>query len=254
MKKTLLILVLFLPFSAFAQDEQSPPLEGRIRYLVTQNWAKQMESLDYLSKQRKERIAYMWGGRRSEWKKYTEFYFTATETKYMDSEEKAEPDDEGYSWRKEAYFLKRNFEKNTTYDVIEMLGKTYIVEDSLYAPEWKIHNDLKEVAGHICMKAFWEDTVKHQKIVAWFAQDILHSGGPERFCGLPGMILEVDLNNGAMVVTADKIEMKKLSNELELPKKLKGKKINEAEYQDILKKFIAEKTEAEEPYFWGIRY
>ena len=253
MKKTLLLFAFLFPLFAFAQEEQSPLHEGRIRYLVTHDWAKKMAAVDYLSKQRKERIAYMWGNR-SEWKLYANLFFNATETRYEDSEEKAEPDDEGYSWRKEAYQIKRNFEKNTEYDVIEMLGKTYIVEDSLYTPEWKIHNDLKEVAGHICMKAFWEDTIKKQKIVAWFAQDIPHSGGPERFCGLPGMILEVDVNNGAMVITADLIESKKLDKELDLPKKYKGKKIKEAEYQDILKKFIAEKTKAEEPYFWGIRY
>lgn len=252
MKKTLLILALILPLSAFAQDQQ-PPLEGYVRYLVVHDWAKKMAAVDYLSKQRKERIAYMWGNR-SEWKMYANFYFTPTETRYEDSEESAEADDEGYSWRKDVYQIKRNFDNSTTYDVIEMLGKKYIIEDTLRPQDWKIHNDLKEVAGHICMKAFWEDTVKQQKVVAWFAQDIPHSGGPERFCGLPGMILEVDINNGAMVITADKIEMKKLSNELDLPKKVKGKKIAEAEYQGILKKHIEEKRKAEEPYFWGIRY
>lgn len=252
MKKTLLILALILPLSAFAQDQQ-PPLEGYIRYLVVHDWAKKMAAVDYLSKQRKERIAYMWGNR-SEWKMYANFYFTPTQTRYEDSEESAEADDEGYSWRKDVYQIKRDFEKNTTYDVIEMLGKKYIIEDTLRPQDWKIHNDLKEVAGHICMRAFWEDTVKQQKVVAWFAQDIPHSGGPERFCGLPGMILEVDINNGGMLITADKIEMKKLSNELDLPKKVKGKKIAEAEYQGILKKHIEEKRKAEEPYFWGIRY
>lgn len=245
-------LVFTLVFSAAAQD-QTPPLEGRVRYLVIHDWSKKMAAVDYLSKQRRERISYMWGNR-SEWKMYANFYFNANETRYEDSEEKAEPDDEGYSWRKDVYQIKRNFEKNTTYDVIEMLGKTYIIEDSLYMPDWKIHNDLKEVAGHICMKAYWEDTIKHNKVVAWFAQDIPHSGGPERFCGLPGLILEVDVNNGALVLMADLIEMKKLDKELDLPKKYKGKKVSEAEYRDVLTKFIAEKREAEEPYFWGIRY
>jgi GLPGLI family protein len=49
-------------------------------------------------------------------------------------------------------------------DVIEMLGKTYIVEDSLKLPEWKILNDLKEVAGHICMKAQVEDLSKIRRL------------------------------------------------------------------------------------------
>jgi len=252
MKKNLVILAFLLPCLAFSQEEQQP-LEGAIRYLVTHDWAKKMAAVDYLSKQRKERIAYMWGND-SEWKMYANLYFTPTETKYEDSEEKAEADDQGYSWRKDAYYIKRNFETNTLYDVIAMLGKTYIIEDSLKAPDWKIHNDLKEVAGHICMKAYWEDTIKQQKVVAWFAQDFPHSGGPERFFGLPGMILEVDVNNGAMIISADRIEMKKLTTELDLPKKIKGKKIREAEYQDMLKKYIDEKRKAEEPYFWGIRY
>jgi hypothetical protein len=68
------------------------------------------------------------------------------------------------------------------------------------------------------------------------------------------MILEVDVNNGAMVISANSIESKKLDKELDLPKKIQRKKIKEAEYQNILKKFIAEKTKAEEPYFWAIRY
>lgn len=254
MKKILLCLTLLVAFTLplFSQD-QAPVLEGRVRYLIIHDWAKKMAAVDYLSKQRKERIAYMWGND-SEWKMYANFFFTPNESKYQDSDEKAEADDEGYSWRKDEYIIKRNFEKNTEYDVIEMLGKTYIIEDSLYMPDWKIHNDLKEVAGHICMRAFWEDTIKHQKVVAWFAQDIPHSGGPERFCGLPGLILEVDLNDGALIITADLIETKKLTTEMDLPKKLKGKKIKEADYQDILKKFIKEKREAEEPYFWGMRY
>lgn len=232
---------------------QAQEIEGVIRYLVIHNWSKKMAAVDYISKQQRERIAYMWGNR-SEWKVYTTLYITPTQTKYEDSEEKAEPDDEGYSWRKDVYYIRHNYADNTMYNVIQMLGKTYIIEDSLRAPDWKILNELKEVAGHICMKASWMDTIKQQKVIAWFAMDIPISAGPERFYGLPGLIMEVDVNDGGMVVTADRIDLKKLGNELDLPKKIKGKKVSDAEYTDILKKHIEEKREAEEPYFWGIRY
>lgn len=237
-------------FSSLSAQE----LEGEIRYLRTSNWTKQMAALDFISKQQRERMAYMWGNR-SEWKSYTTLYFTPTESKYEDSEERAEPDDAGYSWRKDAFFLKRNFEENTIYDVMTLLGKTYILEDSLRAPNWKILNDMKEVAGHICMNAYWEDTLKQQRIVAWFALDMPVPAGPERLCGLPGLILEADVNDGALILTADRITEKKLTTELNLPKKkIKGKKITEAEYLDILKKHIAEKRKAEEAWFWGVRY
>jgi GLPGLI family protein len=253
MKKIIVYCLIIMPF--FIRAQQAPQgTEGTVRYLKTQNWAKMMASLDYMSKQTRERIMYQWGNR-SEWKQFCVLHFNTKETKYETSEELAEPDDEGYSWRKNLFFVKRNFEQNTMNEGYEMLGKTYIIEDSLGGFEWKIQNDLKEVAGHICMKAFYEDTLKKQKIVAWFAQDIPSSAGPERFYGLPGLILEVNYNDDALVLTADKIDYKKLTTELNLPKKLKGKKIKEAEYFAILKKHIDEKVKEEQPWFWGdIRY
>jgi GLPGLI family protein len=234
-------------------SDQRPVTEGSIRYLVTHNWSKKMEALSYLSKQRKERIAYMQGSR-SEWHNYTLLHFSPTQSSYVDSEERAEPDDDGYSWRKEAFWINRNFVQNTTSEALIIQGKTYLIQDSLRCQDWKILNDMKEVAGHLCMNASWEDTIKMQKIVAWFALDIPYSGGPERLCGLPGLILEADVNNGAMVLTANRIEAKSITTEFDLPKKQKGKKVNEMEYRKVLKKFIDEQVKAEQPYFWDIRY
>lgn len=248
MKKTLILLLALCPVLIFAQG-----MEGRIRYLVTHNWTKKMERLDYLSKQQRERVAYMWGNR-AEWKTYSNLFFNETQTKFEESEEKAEPEDEGYSWRKDVFFLKRDFASNTQFDGRTMLGKTYLVEDSLHIPKWRILNDLKEVAGHVCMKAILQDTLRKQKIVAWFAQDMPHNGGPEYLCGLPGMILEADINDGAMILSADLIEMKKLSTELNPLAKLKGKKIKQVDFEKMVKAHIKEKTEQEEPWFWGIRY
>lgn len=231
----------------------SQEMEGVIRYLRTQNWAKQMASLDYLSKQQREKISYMWGTN-SEWKTYSNLYFNANSSKYEDSEERAEADDAGYSWRKDAFEIHRDFAQNKTMDLVQLLGKTYFVEDSIHAQDWKIKNDMKEVAGHVCMNAVWVDSLKRQTINVWFALDMPLSAGPERLCGLPGLILEADVNDGALLLVADRIEMKKLSRELDLPKKIKAKRIKEPEYADIVRKHIAEKKENEEPWFWGMRY
>ena len=250
MKKILLVLMILLPTATWAQQS----FEGVARYLVTHNWTKKLAAVPYISKQQKERSAYMWGNE-SEWKLYNNLYFTANSSKFENSKEKADPnDDDRWAGRTELFFMKRDFTNNTMTDAMDFLGKSYLIEDDIQPIDWKIQNDLKEVAGHICMKAFTEDTLKNQKIVAWFAQDIHISAGPDRFSGLPGMILEIDINDGAMIMSADKIELKKLTTELDLPKKIKSKKIKYAEYHDLETKFILEKRKEESFPFWGIRY
>ncbi|HOV12284.1 MAG TPA: GLPGLI family protein [Bacteroidales bacterium] len=234
-------------FKSYGQQE---PV--KIKYLTTYNWVKMLNACDYLSKESKERTAYMWGNR-SEWKMYSILYSSATHSRFEDSEERPDGDDDNYQGRKETFFMIHNFENQTYVHVLEMLGKTYLISDSLKMPDWKIKNDLKEVSGHVCMNAALKDTLRGQKIVAWFALDMPLQAGPDRFYGLPGMILEVDINNGAEVITAEKIEKVSLTNEFELPKKLKAKKISGTEYAAILKKFYDDKRKAEE-FPWGVRY
>lgn len=135
-----------------------------------------------------------------------------------------------------------------------MSGKTYLVDDSLKTLDWKILNDIKDVAGHICMKAMIQDTIKKQKIIAWFAQDIPISAGPERLYGLPGLIMELNINDGAVIVEATKIEPLKITTQMDLPKKLKGKRINELAYRDMIRRYIQEKIKEEQNPFWSIRY
>lgn len=242
----LLVLPVFL-------NAQKP--EGHIKFLITQNWAKKMAAVDYMSQQARDRINYMWGGSRAEWKQYAEMYFTIDRTLYFDSEDEAEREMDAFSYRKDEFYIGRNFATQTAHDVLVFLDKLYILDDSIKTPDWKILNDMKDVAGHICMNAYYYDSLKMQKVIAWYALDIPVPGGPERLCGLPGMILEVDINNGAMIITAESIDMKALTgNELELPKRFKGKKINEEVYRQKLKEYFQERRKAEEPPFWGIRY
>ncbi|MDJ1469867.1 GLPGLI family protein [Cytophagaceae bacterium DM2B3-1] len=246
MKKLVLLFTLLLSIAASAQQE------GIVHYTRTTYWTKMINQLTFLSKQEKERNAYMWGGR-DDWKEYMVLYFNDKSSKYTYSDEKS-AESSGYDWRKEQYVVKRDFEKNTMVDIIEMVGKTYIIEDSLGTQNWKIMNDLKDVAGHICMKAMKEDTVKKQKIVAWFAQDIPSNIGPERSYGLPGMILALDINDGTVTIEASRIENKKLTQELDLPKKMKGTKLTETAYENMLDKFIKEKIKEERNPYWMIRY
>jgi GLPGLI family protein len=243
-----IVIMILVSSEIYAQK-----IEGSIRYLMTENYVKQLAAIDYLSKQAIDRNAYVYGNR-SEYKSYSQLYLNAFQTKYEDSEESPNKDVSTWSYRKDEYTISRNYDKNTLHDIIDLQGKTLIIEDSLHAPKWKILNEMKEIAGHVCMNAVMTDTVKKQKVEGWFALDIKNNGGPERFFGLPGLILEVNINNGGMIITADKIEEKKLTTELDLPKKIKGKKIKEIDYYNTIKKLYEEKRKMEQPLFYYMRY
>jgi GLPGLI family protein len=245
--KKVAILLMLISFSAFCQEVKT---EGLVQYERTTFWVNIMSRLTYLSAEEKDRIKLTWGSTDEGWKQKMTLAFNESQSLYAYGEDNAE---QGWSGRKETFFLTKNFASEHSTDYIDMLGKTYIVDDTLHTPTWKILNQIKEVAGFICMKAETVDTVKNQKITAWFAQDIPVMAGPERYFGLPGLILELDINDGDVVITASKVEFKKLTNEFNL-KKIKGKKISDAEYTKIIADFIKESIKGERNPYWGLRY
>lgn len=66
--------------------------------------------------------------------------------------------------------------------------KNYLVEAPVASYRWKIESDMRMIAGYPCRKAVTKicDSVV---VVAFYCDQIMVSGGPEGFGGLPGMIL-----------------------------------------------------------------
>lgn len=250
MKKLFILFGLLLSIAANAQNTG-----GVVNYTRKEYWSRIINRMTYLSQEEKDRSAQI----RKNWEEDNKgekmkLTFNENESLYTYGNDQGETDDGQYSWRHDEYKLYRNFEKDKKIDIIEMLGKTYIVEDSLNTPTWKIGDQIKEVAGYICMKAETEDPIKKQKITAWFAQDIPVPAGPERYNGLPGVILELSLNDGDVIIEATKVTLRKLTpDDLKLPK-LKGKKINDATYDSLIQQRITESMTAHQNPFWSIRY
>lgn len=247
MKKLLIILCL-LTSSAMAQKT-----DGVVTYVRKEYWLKITNRLTFLSQEQKDRMAQTWKNWAEDNKGIKmKLAFSPTESLYTYNSD--EPEEGGYSWRKSDLFLYRNFEKDKKTDVIEMIGKTYIIDDSLHAPVWKIGNQIKEVAGYVCMKAETEDPVRKHKITAWFAQDIPVSAGPERVNGLPGLILELDVNDGDVIIEAISVAFRPLTpDDLKLPK-LKGKKISDTAHDTLIRQYIGEQMTAHQNPYWEIRY
>ncbi|GAB3774730.1 GLPGLI family protein [Spirosoma horti] len=250
MKNIVILLCLLTSSVTIAQKT-----EGVVTYVRKEHWLKITNRLTFLSQEQKDRETQTWKNWEAESKgDKMKLAFSPSESLYTYNSD--EPEEGGYSRRKSEFYLYRNFEKDKKTDIIEMLGKTYIVDDSLHAPVWKIGNQIKEVAGYICMKAETEDPIKKQKLTAWFAQDIPVSAGPERMNGLPGLILELDVNDGDVTIEAVSVAFRPLTpDDLKLPKQ-KGKKLTDAAYDDLIKQHIADRISARQtPYGWaGIRY
>lgn len=246
------LINLFL-FVLVATTSLAQKTEGIVSYERKTYWTKIYGRMTYLSQEERDRTAQTYKND-DEFKEKMKMAFNANESLYTFASEQGETEDASYSWRNRELKLYRNFEKDKKTEVVEMLGKTYVIEDSLHTPVWKIGNQIKDVAGYICMRAEMEDPVKKQTITAWFAQDIPVSAGPERANGLPGLILELSLNNGDVVIEATGVAFRPLTpDELKLPK-LKGKKINDAGYDALIRQHITDSMTAQRNPYWSIRY
>lgn len=259
-------LLLFLCFGL--SEAAHAQTEGVISYNRTQYWTRVYEQMTFMTKDEIEREKATWG-KSDDWTTKMKLIFKADESLYTYLNEMGESEDGTYTWRQDDFVLYRNFAQQRKTDIIEMLGKTYIIEDSLQTPTWKIMNEIKEVAGYLCMKAVTEDTLKKQKITAWFSQDLATPIGPENYHGLPGAILELDINNGTVNIVATKVELKKegIKNpiieesgaafakiDFKKNKKIKGKRINDAQCTQLIYRHIKDSMKAQRNPFWSMRY
>jgi GLPGLI family protein len=128
----------------------------------------------------------------------------------------------------------------------QVFEQKFIVEDSMRKLEWRMKDEIRTIAGYKCRKAVGIvcDSVY---VVAFYTEDIIASGGPEMFSGLPGMILELAIPRLYTTWVATKVETTP-PNESDFTVPSKGKKVNSKElYQTI-------QTSLSNWGKWGTRY
>ena len=151
----------------------------------------------------------------------------------------------------------------------ETFGKLFLIQDELQEHDWKLENETKNIGDYTCYKAtktytrtqkvrsFTSFNVNEKKkeeekkeepetkevtvtVTAWYTPQIPVSTGPSTYHGLPGLILEV--NDGRTTTVCSKIEINpKEGFEIKEPKK--GKKVNQKEYDEIVRKKSEEQME-----------
>lgn len=151
----------------------------------------------------------------------------------------------------------------------DIFGKEFLVQDSLPNWNWKLESETKKIGNYLCYKAVsikpvsdedkkeYEESKKdkadgktslfdvrepkEQVLTVWYAPEIAISQGPEKYWGLPGLILEA--NDGKTSFLCSKIVLNpKEKTEIKRPKK--GKKINRKEFEEITEKKLESMKDA----------
>lgn len=149
-----------------------------------------------------------------------------------------------------------NFETGKRIDQRELNSKNYVVEDSIRRLSWKLTGETKPFLNYTARKAVAQrigtrmimamenGEMKRQEvgdtteITAWFTTEIPVPAGPEFGGQLPGLILELDMNNGRITYKAVEISPKVSVARIKEPKG--GKRITAEEYAKERQKMMDE--------------
>jgi GLPGLI family protein len=152
--------------------------------------------------------------------------------------------------------------KQMQYEERAFFEKEFLIIDSLKQYKWKLSEETKTIAKQLCKKATTMITApqmrmrvsiggggnntdttantprapKETELVVWYAENIPVSFGPDNYSGLPGVIMEIDQDNGANVITAVEVSAKYPKKELVAPSK--GDKMNRAQFQENMQKLM----------------
>jgi GLPGLI family protein len=159
----------------------------------------------------------------------------------------------------------------------ELMGKEFLVKDTLTTIKWQLTQETKQIGDYLCFKAtalipnqaykFKEMRDKMQKelqqnqtpeeaknktnllpevkketeIIAWYTPDIPVSNGPGAYQGLPGLILEVNEEKTIILCTTVALNVK---DKKEIKEPTKGKVVSQKEFDEISKVKMQEMMES----------
>jgi len=153
----------------------------------------------------------------------------------------------------------------------EFMGKEFLVKDSLPKIAWQMSGESRQIGGYNCFKATavlpasksdfrnfrfrgdkkdapkddkatadkktnFMDEVEMPKditVTAWYAPEIPVNQGPEKYWGLPGLILEV--NDGKTIILCSKIVLNPKEKAV-IKEPTSGQVVTQKEYDEIVTK------------------
>ena len=218
------VAILFLLLTAGLLQAQAPNAiflsQGKIEFEKKLNQHAQLDGDNTWSELEKKTL--------SQFKiTYFDLLFSRTKTLYK-------PGREG-SGNTMGWFSEMPAQENVVYSDLDeemsvsqkkVFEQVFLVQDSIRKIRWKLTDETRVIAGFSCRRAnaIIMDSIY---VVAFYTDEILTSGGPESFSGLPGMILGVALPHQHVSWFATKVEAVNVSD-AQLVSPQKGKKTDNA--------------------------
>lgn len=229
MKKILIAILLVI---AITPAKAQHTLSGTIEYARSLNIQR---AVDYMDGRRKE-----WAERYlKDAPKFNRHYYNLSFTTKHSVYEPGKASDQ----TTDMWFARIPVDENvvytdyTTKTVVakkQVYEERFILKDSMRKIDWKIYDEVRTIANYKCRKAVGVmlDSVY---VIAFYAEDIPVSGGPEMFGNLPGMILEIAIPRLHTTWIATKVDIETPDEEkIAAPKKAKGKEVTAKEMYDII--------------------
>jgi GLPGLI family protein len=210
------LLLLFIAADAAVAQNTVFLSQGKIEYERTVNQYAQLDDNNSWTELEKKTMAQYRTN-------YFDLLFTRSKTLYKPGREVPEKTNQ--------IFIEQPAQDNVIYADLDnekgvsqkkVFEEVFLIQDSLRKIKWKITDETRTIAGFSCRRAnaLIMDSIY---VVAFYTDEILTSGGPESFNGLPGMILGVALPHQHITWFATRVEAVTVP-EVQVVAPAKGKK------------------------------
>lgn len=256
MKKFISLILLLFSVATFSQKK----FEGKATYMSKRTL--DMSRYGQMSEQQKKQM-------KARFKNFLEktytLSFNQSESSFKENVKLDAPGTSGPSWSRSngQGSIYKNLKDKEMIEDVEQFSKRFRVMEEMELPQWEMSAETKQIGQYLCYKATmvrvdnsidWgsifsrrarnnqkkdsskttkdKEAVKLQKITAWYTPQIPVSAGPERYWGLPGLILEINAGRTTMLCTEIVINPEDV---VEIKKPSKGKEVSRDEYNVMMK-------------------
>lgn len=137
----------------------------------------------------------------------------------------------------------KNPQENRFTNQTEIMGKVFLVKDSLPNHKWELSSETKNIGKYTCYKASFSSEQESMNVsmvngetkevittTAWYTTQVPISNGPDDYQGLPGLILEI--NDGKKMIVCTEIILNP-TGKIKIQEPTKGKVVNQENYDEI---------------------